>query len=109
MEVEKQLDHREKGGYNQNITKFYPRVDGINSKPALDVIVYIGKVTDKQYAGPAPIEEMAKTILTSVGPSGPNKDYLHNLASALKDMNIEDDHVFELEEAVRELEKLKNS
>ena len=73
------------------------------------MIVYIGKVTDKQYAGPAPIDEMAKTILTSIGPSGPNKDYLYNLADALRDMNIKDDHVYEIEEAVKLLDTLKNS
>ena len=105
-QIEKQLDHREKGGYNQNKTTFYPEMNSDNNidSTSFDVIAYIGKVTDKQYAGPAPLHEMAKTILLSVGPSGPNKEYLYNLAQALRDMGITDDHVFGLEEAVKQLE-----
>ena len=95
--------------YYYFITKFYTKKDEVNSNQVFDVIVYIGKVTDKQYAGPAPVEEIAKTILTSIGPSGPNKDYLYNLADALRDMNIADDHVYEIEEAVKLLDTLKNS
>ena len=107
-EIEKQLDHREKGGYNQNVTTCYPKKteNGADCKP-FDVIAYIGRVTDKQYAGPAPIEEMARTILTSVGPSGANKEYLYNLANALRELNIEDQHVFELEEAVKQLDNIE--
>ena len=105
-EIEKKLDHREKGGYNQNITKFHPRkgTDNDVKCDSFDVIAYIGKVTDDQYAGAAPLEEMAKTILESVGPSGPNKEYLYNLAHALKDLGIEDDHVSELDTAVKQME-----
>ena len=105
-EIEKQLDHREKGGYNQNITTFYPKNDDTqeNSTKTFDVIAYIGKVTDKQYAGPAPLDEMAKTILVSVGPSGPNKEYLYNLADSLKDLGVIDEHVQELDRAVKKLE-----
>ena len=100
------LDHREKGGYNQNVTKFYPNkdVNETNDSAPFDVIAYIGKVTDKQYAGPAPLEEIAKTILNSVGPSGPNKEYLYNLADALNEMGIVDEHIQEIEKAVKILE-----
>ena len=105
-EVEKQLDHREKGGYNQNITTFYPKIDATEVKgfEPFNVIAYIGKVTDKQYAGPAPLEEMAKTIFLSVGPSGPNKEYLYNLANALDELGIIDEHVQELTKAVKILD-----
>ena len=47
---------------------------------------------------------MAKTILESVGPSGPNKEYLYNLAHALKELGIEDEHVSELDTAVKQME-----
>ena len=108
-EIEKQLDHREKGGYNQNVTKFYPNKDSneVKESAPFDVIAYIGKETDKQYAGPAPLEEMANTILNSVGPSGPNKEYLYNLAYALNEIGIVDEHVQELEKAVKILENDK--
>ena len=47
---------------------------------------------------------MAKTILVSVGPSGPNKEYLYNLADSLKDLGVIDEHVQELDRAVKKLE-----
>ena len=97
-----QLDHREKGGYQQNVELMF----GSDFQP-LDVIVYRGDVTDKQYAGPAPLEEMAATIQKAKGPSGWNKDYLYNLAVTLRDViGHQDPHVLELEEAVKKLDKL---
>ena len=105
-QVMKHLDHREKGGYSQHTIRFYPReaVEGVTQAQGVDVTVYVGQESHRQYAGPAPIEEMAKTILTSVGPSGKNVDYLYNLAVAMKDIDPKDDHIFELERAVRQLE-----
>ena len=70
----------------------------------VDVTVYVGLQTHSQYAGPAPIEEMGKTILTCVGPSGKNIDYLYNLATAMRNIQLEDPHIFDLEKMVRELE-----
>jgi len=97
------LDHREKGGYSQNLETFYPQDD---SSEDYEVIVYRGAITDDQYAGPASLDEMAATIYTSRGPSGDNKEYLYNLAEALRDVIKQDDpHVMELEMAVKELEK----
>lgn len=77
------LDHREKGGYQQHTIRFYPKdeIEGLTS-----------------------LEEMAKTILTSVGPSGRNIDYLYNLSSALQQIDPDDEHIFTLEKKVRELE-----
>lgn len=49
------------------------------------------------FLGPAPIEAMARHIHEAVGPSGPNRDYLINLAQALRELNVEDAHIFALE------------
>ena len=104
------LDHREKGGYTQNLEKFYPASEsGDETSSGFEVIVYRGAKDDAQYAGPASLEEMAHTICYSEGPSGLNKDYLYNLATSLRQIQVHDDHVFELEKAVRLLETNKTS
>ena len=49
---------------------------------------------------------MATVILTRVGPSGPNKEYLYNLTMAMKELvpHVTDTHLEELDKKVRELE-----
>ena len=67
-------------------------------------ILYIGKIVN---VGPASLEVMAETILTSVGPSGKNIEYLYNLANAMRSIDPHDEHIFQLEKAVRGLEANK--
>ena len=67
--------------------------------------MYLGEKTNRLYAGPAPLPEMADTIHRSVGPSGKNKDYLHGLAEAMRELKVRDEHLEELEKAVRELDQ----
>ena len=106
----KHLDHREKGGYSQHIIQFQPAHKGDNSEEediiappqkGYSVVVYVGDESHPQYAKPSSVQEMAKTICYSQGPSGLNKDYLYNLAAALRQIHVHDDHVFELEKAVK--------
>ena len=40
-------------------------------------------------------------IATAAGASGPNYDYLHNLADAMRGLGVEDDHLFDLDARVR--------
>lgn len=105
-QVREHLDHRERGGYDQCIMRFFPECPWPGMPlEGVDVTVYIGNETHSQYAGPANIEEIAATILTSVGPSGRNIDYLYNLAEALRAIDPHDQHIFELEKLVRKMEQ----
>lgn len=58
-------------------------------------------------SGPAPLEDIAKQIISCSGPSGTNKDYVYKLAETMRNLmpGIKDDHLFALEEALRKLEK----
>lgn len=46
-------------------------------------------------------EEVAAQIAAAVGPSGPNREYLFNLAEAMRGIGVEDAHLYELEAMVR--------
>ena len=54
------------------------------------------------FLGPAPVDEVVEQIARSVGPSGSNSDYLCQLEAALRRWEIEDAHVFELAQRLRE-------
>ena len=51
-------------------------------------------------SAPALGNEMAEQIRRSVGPSGTNMEYLRELAAALRELGIDDPHVFGLERLV---------
>ncbi|KAF9976103.1 Cation transport regulator-like protein 2 [Actinomortierella ambigua] len=96
------LDHREKNGYETHYVDIYqPGED----KPVVEkAIVYIGSTTNSEFAGPAPLDVIAKQIFESHGPSGANRDYLLNLAHSLRIVapTSEDHHLFELERRVQQ-------
>ena len=96
------LDHREKGGYGTVSVLFHPQ-DRSHASFHLDI--YIGTQDNPFYLGPADVSEMAMQIHHAVGPSGPNSEYLFQLATAMKELapEVEDQHLEELERAVREL------
>ncbi len=110
------LDHREKNGYQRfNVGLQLARRE---SSPAAEGsqaaqeeaaqttgVVYVAPKDNHAFLGPAPLEEMARQILSCEGPSGRNKDYLLKLAQSLRDLDAEDPHVFELEALVRSLEQ----
>ena len=86
------LDHREKNGYERHDVRLEFRDGG-----ACDGVVYIAPIGNHAYLGPAPLAEMVAQIRRSAGPSGANIDYLQELAAALRELDIDDPHVFELE------------
>lgn len=91
------LDHREKGGYERRSVSILldpplgNRVSGL---------VYFAGIENPEYLGAAPIEQVAKQIHHSVGPSGPNREYALRLADALRAIKAHDEHVFEVEQAL---------
>jgi len=86
------LDFREKDGYARVITDMT-----FEDGSCADGIVYIATEHNEAYLGDAPLSEIAAHIQRSVGPSGSNRDYLLQLAEALRDLSEHDTHVFALE------------
>ena len=82
--------------------RFYPS----KSNDEIWVTLYLGSTSHRQYAGPDSLEKMAATILSSHGPSGPNIDYLYNLAASMRELvpDEQDLHLEELEAEVRKQE-----
>lgn len=95
------LDHREKAGYVHHRSV----VHCLQSSEAIeDVLFYIAPEDNPNFLGPAPLEDMARQILSCHGPSGPNLDYLLRLAESLQAMGAEDTHVFTLAQEVQRLQ-----
>lgn len=116
--VTKQLDIREKDGYDKVTVRFYPS-DPENNKlgdkfydcsplpcEPFDLVIYVGTEGNKYFAGAADIDSIAQQIVGAVGPSGTNTEYLYKLASTMRLLapQVQDEHLFALEEAVRRLE-----
>ena len=92
------LDHREKNGYERNDVELQFESDRARG------VVYIAQRNNHAFLGEATIERIALQILNSRGPSGTNREYLYELAAALRNLDADDPHVFELEAHVKALE-----
>ena len=86
------LDHREKNGYLRLAIEI--AFDGGGSEEGL---VYIATHENAAFLGPATEHEIAQQIAGAAGPSGPNSEYLLELAQALRALGMDDPHVFEIE------------
>jgi glutathione-specific gamma-glutamylcyclotransferase len=102
-EVQSYLDIREINGYSIHWVPFHP------ADPAQLVIprtlVYIGTPENEQFAGPQEPQALAEHIWRSVGPSGPNREYLWELEQSLDKLSPEsgDEHISDLAERVRQI------
>ncbi|UPQ97405.1 cation transport protein ChaC [Chloropicon primus] len=68
---------------------------------ALTWIATPDRALNPNYLGPLPLEQLAKQIAISSGPSGPNSEYLFMLADAMREHGLGDAELFQLEEEVR--------
>lgn len=90
-DVMKYLDYREKGGYQLAEMTFFP----INSSQPFNVLVYMATQHNPNYLGPAAEHDIAKQIVASKGPSGPNLEYFLRLVESLEQLcpSYVDDHL----------------
>lgn len=90
--VFRELDVREKNGYLRRWVRLQ-----LMARGEVDGLIYIAGADNPAYLGPAADTELASQIATSRGPSGENRDYLLQLAAALRALGEDDPHVFALE------------
>jgi cation transport regulator ChaC len=60
-------------------------------------LTYIATPDNEAYLGEADEYEIAHHICGAAGPSGPNDEYLLELANALRELGLHDQHVFDIE------------
>ncbi len=93
------LDHREKNGYLRFVTEM-AFADGDTARG----LVYIATEDNAAFLGPAGEREIAWHIAGSGGPSGRNRDYVLDLAQALRRLRAHDAHVFNIERLLLEID-----
>jgi len=72
-----------------------------------EAFCYIGRTDNPSFIGSESLESLTDRIWRSVGPSGPNKDYLYELAEAVRKLAPEsyDSHLYSLETRLRKLDE----
>ncbi|HEM46075.1 MAG TPA: gamma-glutamylcyclotransferase [Alphaproteobacteria bacterium] len=93
------LDHRERGGFARHVVETHLQAAGPGGGGAVRVraLVYVATPDNPDYLGPAPLPAIAAQVRESAGPSGPNVEYVLELARALRAMGALDEHVHDLE------------
>ena len=94
------LDIRERGGYVRmeiELELAAPAEQELDASPASSRVVtgltYQAWPGNRNYAGPAPLAEIAAQVLDATGPSGANADYVRDLQAALNALGAGDPHV----------------
>jgi len=115
--VRQHLDIREQGGYEMKTVTFHPSIqrqssgdminvhDNTSVPNSISMNIYIGTPDNPFWLGPCDNTAMAQQIYESIGPSGPNIEYLFELAEAMRELvpDVEDHHLYQLESEVRKL------
>ncbi len=96
--VFEQLDVREKNGYLRFSTMM-TFAEGDQDQG----LVYIATAENAAFLGEASEYDIAVQIANTEGPSGTNSDYIIRLADALRDMGVDDPHVFEIDRHLQQI------
>lgn len=97
-DVFEHLDHREKNGYLREEIPVK-----LSDGRVVQGLVYIASPDNAAYLGQASIQDIAQHIFDSSGPSGANRDYVFDLADALRGHGEADEHVFHIERVLKEM------
>ncbi|MGF1658466.1 MAG: gamma-glutamylcyclotransferase [Rubrimonas sp.] len=73
------------------------------SGETVDALIYVVDRAHPQYAGALPLAEQAAIIARSVGPMGPNRDYLRETARSLAEWGLSDPEIARLDALVHAL------
>ncbi|KAI0258676.1 ChaC-like protein [Gloeopeniophorella convolvens] len=98
--VRDELGIRAQDGYTPERVDVYNHApDGTERVAVSRAECYVGRSDNPSFIGAEPLDALARTIWAAVGPSGRNKDYLYNLAAAVRALAPEayDSHLFALE------------
>ncbi len=95
-ELMARLDHREKNGYQRFEVTIIEPAGG-----TFEATTYIAPPHNEHFLGPDSVAGIGAQILRSVGPSGPNLEYLLQLERALAEIGYPDPHVSALADWVR--------
>jgi cation transport protein ChaC len=96
--VFEQLDVREKNGYLR-VAAEMSFDDGTQATG----LTYIATPDNEAYLGAASEYDIARHICGAAGPSGPNDEYLLELAAALRKLGLHDQHVFDIESHILQM------
>ncbi|KAK8730778.1 hypothetical protein OTU49_007927, partial [Cherax quadricarinatus] len=94
------LDYREKDGYHRKAVLFHPQD---NSIQPWHLTLYLGADSNPFYTGPTNENTIAEIISLAAGPSGPNSEYLFQLAEAMRTFGVSDSHLFDIEAKVKNI------
>lgn len=89
------LDHREQVGYTQHALQLRLPDRVVQGR------TYVAGPDNPAFLGPAPLEAMARQILSCAGPSGTNVAYVLRLEEALRELGAPADPTLELAQYIR--------
>ena len=80
---------------------FFPNATNINP---LNCYTYVAHTENPFWAGDAPLTQIAEQIARAHGPSGTNREYLFQLADAMRRISaVPDEHLYQLDQLVKEI------